>query len=154
MKRRELITGAGILLGAACAPSVLAGDETSAAQQLIRDYYSVFYGQRDEQKYRSLLTEDYLLLEKGEILDAEGDLKLMPAPGGDYKRTDAFDFRSVKIQGDTGYAVYFLKSEIMSKKNASHDGEWQWLESTILRRSGSKWRVALLHSTKIVKAGA
>jgi hypothetical protein len=29
----------------------------------------------------------------------------------------------------------------------------EWLESTILRRTGTGWRMALLHSTRITKPG-
>ena len=152
MKRREFISGTGVLIGAACAPSVLAADDAAAVKQAVKDVYSIFYVSLDKQKYRSLLTEDYLLLENGELLDIEGDIALMPAPESGYKRTDAFDFRSVKIHGDTAYAVYFLKSEITDKKDGTRKREW--LESAILRRSGAGWRMALLHSTKIVKPGA
>ena len=150
MKRREFIAGTGVLIGAACAPSVSAADDAAAVKQAVNDCYSVFYVSLDKQKYRSLLTEDYLLLEHGELLDVEGDIALMPAPDSGYKRTDAFDFRSVKVHGDTAYAVYFLKSKI-TDKNGTHNGEW--LESAILRRSGKGWRIALLHSTRIVKSG-
>jgi len=152
MKRREFIAGTGMLIGTACVPSVLAADDETAVKQALKDVYSIFYVSLDKQKYRSLLTEDYLLLENGELLDIEGDIALMPAPESAYKRTDAFDFRSVKVHGDTAYAVYFLKSEITDKQNGSRNREW--LESAILRRSGAGWRMALLHSTKIVKPGA
>lgn len=150
MKRREFIAGTGVLIGAACAPSVSAADDAAAVKQAVNDCYSVFYVSLDKQKYRSLLTEDYLLLENGELLDVEGDIALMPTPDSGYKRTDAFDFRSVKVHGDTAYAAYFLKSKITDKKNGTHNGEW--LESAVLRRSGTGWRIALLHSTRIVKA--
>lgn len=150
MKRRKFMAGTGMLIGAACAPSLSAADEASAVKQVVKDYYSVYYLLRDKQQYRSLLTEDYLLLEHGEILDIEGDLGLMPAPGSDYKRTDAFDFRSLKIKGDFAYVVYFLKSEIIEKEKGTRNLEW--LESTILRRNGKGWRIALLHSTRITKS--
>lgn len=106
----------------------------------------------DKQKYRALLTDDYLLLENGELLDIEGDIALMPAPESGYKRIDSFDFRSVKVHGDTAYAVYFLKSEITDNKNGTRNREW--LESAILRRAKRGWRMALLHSTRIAKSGA
>jgi hypothetical protein len=62
MKRRRFISEAGSLRGVACAAgSASAADEASAVKQLIQDVYSVFYGDRDRQKYRSLPTEDYLL---------------------------------------------------------------------------------------------
>ena len=69
MKRRKSIATAGVLLGGAYAQKMIAADDASAVKQLINDIYSVFYRDRDIQRYRSLLTEDYLLLEKGEILD-------------------------------------------------------------------------------------
>lgn len=152
MKRREFIAGTGMLIGTAYVPSVSTADDETAVKQAVKDVYSIFYVSLDKQKYRSLLTEDYLLLENGELLDIEGDIALMPGPESGYKRTDAFDFRSVKVYGDTAYAVYFLKSEITDKKDGNRNREW--LESAILRRSGAGWRMALLHSTKIVKPGA
>lgn len=123
-----------------------ADDDTSAVKQAIRNDYSVFYQDRDQQKYRSLLTDDYLLLENGDILDIEGDIALMPSPDSEYERTDEFDFRSVKIHGDIAYAVYLLKSDISDKKNGRRKREF--LESAILRRIDGQWRVALLHSTR------
>lgn len=149
MKRRDFIAGTGMLAGAVYTSTVLAVEDDSAVQQAVKDVYSVFYVERDKQKYRSLLTEDYLLLENGEILDIEGDLGLMPSPDSDYKRTDAFDFRLIKIHGDTAYAVYVLKSEITDKQKGNRNLEW--LESAVLRRSGARWLMALLHSTRIIK---
>jgi lactoylglutathione lyase len=130
-------------------PSGLAGGDEAAVKQAVRQVYSVFYGDLDKEKYRSLLTDDYVLLENGELLDIKGDLALMPAPDDGYQRTDAFDFRLVKILGNTAYAVYFLKSEIRDTKNGARSREW--LESAILRRSDTGWKMALLHSTRIAK---
>ena len=152
MKRREFLAGSGILLGTACVPGVSAADDDTAVKQTIKDVYSIFSVSLDKQKYRALLTDDYLLLENGELLDIEGDIALMPSPESGYKRTDSFDFRSVKVHGDTAYAVYFLKSEITDNKNGTRNREW--LESAILRRAKRGWRMALLHSTRIAKSGA
>ena len=104
----------------------------------------------DKAKYRACLTDDYLLLENGELLDADGDLAVMASPGSGYQRTDAFDFRSVKMHGDVACAVYFLASDIKDKQGVRHR---EWLESMILRRSGTAWRTALLHSTRLTKSG-
>jgi ketosteroid isomerase-like protein len=152
MKRREFLAGTGILLGTGCVPSVSAANDDTAVKQTIKDVYSIFSVSLDKQKYRALLTDDYLLLENGELLDIEGDIALMPPPESGYKRTDSFDFRSVKVHGDTAYAVYFLKSEIADNKNGTRNREW--LESAILRRAKRGWRMALLHSTRIAKSGA
>ena len=148
MERREFIAGAGLLLGTTCVLGVPAADDVAAIKQLVQNVYSVYYQNFDKQKYRSLLTEDYLLLENGELLDIEGDIAMMPAADSGYKRKDTFDFRSVKVHGDTAYAVYFLKSETNDKNGVRNR---EWLESVVMRRSGGRWRMALLHSTRIVK---
>jgi hypothetical protein len=117
------------------------------------DYYDTFYRRRDEARYRTLLTDDYLLLEDGEIQDAAADIASMPKPADEYKRSDAFDFRTIRVHDDTGYAVYFLRSHVIEKGNAR---DLEWLESAIFRRTDNNWRVAVLHSTRLVKpmAGA
>ena len=150
MKRRDFIAVSGIVAAAACVPDVFAADDTASVKQFIEDWYSTFYTKQDKEKYRAMLTEDYLLLENGEIFDTEGDIGLMPKPEDEYKRTDVFDFRSVKIQRDLAYAIYFLKTDINDKKKGKRHVEF--LESAILRRNGSNWRVALLHSTRLAKA--
>jgi ketosteroid isomerase-like protein len=97
-----------------------------------------------------MLTDDYVLLEDGDIISLEKDISLMPTPQDDYQRKDTFDFRSVKIQKDVAYLVYFLKSDIRDKQEGAR--QRAYLESMILRRdSGGTWRVALLHSTKLSK---
>jgi ketosteroid isomerase-like protein len=121
-----------------------AGD-AAALEALVRADYDIFYRQRDERKYRALLTDDYLLLENGKIFDADGDVATMPKPGADYHRVDSFEFKKVRVSGDDAYVVYFLRSEI-TEKGASRNAAW--LESVIARREKKRWRVALLHSTR------
>ena len=151
MKRREFIsaTGMTIAIAATLSPEVLAADDVSEFKRIAVDYYKVYYTDLDSKKYRSMLTDDYLLLENGEIISLEKDISLMPTPQDDYQRKDTFDFRSVKIHKDVAYLVYFLKSDIRDKQEGARQREY--LESMILRRdSGGRWRVALLHSTKQV----
>jgi ketosteroid isomerase-like protein len=151
MKRRQFIlTGTGALAGALIAPTAARaadGSEEESVRQFVIDDYYTFYVLMDRGKYRAMLADDYLLLEQGEVLDIEGDLELMPSPDIDYKREDKFEFHSVKINGDTAWAVYTLRSDITDRKNGPRHREF--LESMILRRSGSGWLAALLHSTLI-----
>jgi hypothetical protein len=129
--------------------NVWAGDNEEAVKQVVKNYYDLYFVKMDKQAYRSILTEDYLLLENGEILDTEGDIAAMPDRDSGYKRTDSFDFRLVKIEGDIAWAVYFLKSEIADRVNGIQHKEW--LESAVLHRSDAGWKIALLHSTKIAQ---
>lgn len=149
MKRRQFIARSGVFLAAASVSDVLAADGEAVIKRIVQDSYDVFYMKMDQKKYRSMLTDDYRLLENGEIFDANGDIAFMPKPEDNYRRTDTFDFRSVKIQGDFAYTVYFLKSDITDNKKGHRAVDF--LESTILRRNGNNWRIALLHSTRLVK---
>jgi hypothetical protein len=149
MNRRRFIAAAALVTGTACQGTQPAAADAQAAKQVIADYYDLFYRRLDERGYRALLTDDYLLLENGEIFDANGDIASMPKAGDGYTRSDAFDFRTVRMLGDTAYVIYFLRSAVVEKTEAARNLEW--LESAVLRRSGGRWKVALLHSTRVVK---
>jgi ketosteroid isomerase-like protein len=147
MKRKKIILV--LLIVSVCTLTVWAGDDEDAVKQAVKNYYYLYFVKMDKNAYRSILTEDYQFLENGELFDADGDIAAMPDPDSGYERTDTFDFRYVKIEGDIAYTVYFLKAEIKDKENGTINKEW--LESTILRRSGDGWLIALLHSTRITK---
>ncbi len=132
---------AGLGLG-----SAQASDDTAAVQQAIKDNYAA-YGGFDEAKYRASLTEDYMLLEHGELIDREADIASMAKPGTGFRRTDHFEFHSVTIERDLAYAVYVLRSEIYDDVKGARSREW--LESAILRRVKGDWKLALLHSTRV-----
>lgn len=148
MNRRDFLGATGfVVAGAYTSPSGLQ-DEGPAVTRAVEGYYAAYRG-LDKAKYRACLTDDYVLLENGALLDAEGDLAMMASPGSGYQRTDRFDFRSMKVQQDVAYAVYFLASVIKDQQGTR---QRHWLESMILRRSGAGWRTALLHSTPVSAA--
>ena len=132
MKRRDLMLG-------------IAASHAAAAdvQTAIRNYYDVWQN-RDAGRYRSLLTDDYMLLEHGDRMTVEDDVRMMPKPGS--QRSNEFDFRAVQIVGDVAYAHWFLESKMIDEKGAR---QRRWLESGVLRRSAGAWKIALLHSTRI-----
>jgi len=139
-----------MLLGGAQLAAIVEPDDAASLKSLVEDYYGVYYRERDKQKYRALLTDDYLLLENGEIMTADADIALMPNAEQNYRRTDKFDFRFLKVAGDVAYVVYFLTSDIQERQKP--DRHAQWLESIILRRAEGRWRVGILHSTRIADA--
>ena len=139
----------GTLL-AACLPATARAespDESAVVRQTIADAYHASFVAQDPAKYRALLTDDYLLLEHGELLDIAGDLALIPKPETEYRRTDKFEFHQVRVTGDTAWAVYTLRSDMTDRKNGPRHRDY--LESAVLRRTGGQWRIALIHSTKI-----
>src|SRR4029079_14540421 len=117
MKRREFIGAAAMAMAIAAtvSPEGQAGDRGPEFKRIVVDYYKIYYTDLDRTKYRSMLTDDYVLLENGEIISLEKDISLIPTPQDEYQRKDTFDFRSVKTQKDVVYLVYFLKSDIKDK---------------------------------------
>jgi hypothetical protein len=153
MKRKEFIKAIAMVIGAAATPETLHAvtDDAAVLKQMVADYYRIYFVEVDQSKYRALLSDDYQLLEGGDIQDVEKDISFMPKPADEYRRVDTFDFKSLKIHADIAYTVYILKSDIRTKKDGAT--KLAWLESMIFKRgSGDRWRIALLHSTKMAKA--
>jgi hypothetical protein len=95
---------AAILLATAWPAAPALADEAAAVQAAIRGNYAA-YSSFDEARYRSTTTDDFLLLEHGELFDREGDVATMAKPGTGFRRTDHFTSPR-KADGDIAYAVY------------------------------------------------
>jgi len=117
MKREKIILL--LLIISIFTLKVLAEDNEEAVKQAIKNYYDLYFVKMDKIAYRALLTEDYLLLENGEIIDTEGDIAAMPDPDSGYKSTDSFGFRLVKKD----WGRYSLRG-IFSEGWDNGQGEW------------------------------
>ncbi len=62
------------------------------------------------------------------------------------KRKDAFHFSSIRIQGNTGYAIYKLESTIEDDGKSKH---YKWTESAICENTVDGWKLALIQSTAV-----
>jgi len=144
---QQVWPGLALALAAALNPgSAQASDDAADVQQAIKDNYAAYSG-FDEQKYRATTTDDFVLLEHGELIDREGDVANMPKPDSGFRRKDHFSFNSVKVEDDFAYAVYTLRSEFYDDVRGARSREW--IESAILRRVDDRWKMALLHSTRV-----
>jgi hypothetical protein len=151
MERRTFLGAAAILAlvsGTANSAPVTKGADADAIMRMLIEWYRAFGNPRvDRDYYRSFMTDDYLLLENGELLDLAGDIAMLASLAPDHVRTDRFDFRYIRVDGDNAYAVYFLESDMNDSKLGPRSR--RWLESAILRRVDGRWRAAVLHSTRI-----
>jgi hypothetical protein len=101
----------------------------------------------DIKKHIGFCTDDYLLIEDGEFWNMDKEAAAYRENANRIiERTDNFDFKYIKIEENSAYAVYNLKSDIkengkLTKKN--------WNETVIFRRSEDKWKIALIHSTPV-----
>jgi len=122
-------------------------DSIAIVNLIIDDYKTM--GTWNLKKHVENTTENYLLIEKGEVLNLKME--------SDYYKTNAqriidrknyFDFKYVRINGNNAYAVYNLKSEILEKGILK---TYTWIESVILKKVNRKWKIELIHSTPIEK---
>lgn len=144
MKRRLFLIATAGQGARALAAESKAEREAEGVRAAVRNYYSAFSA-GDARKYSALVTDDYVLLEQGEVMTLQDDLGLIPKPGTAV-RTDAIEFLAAKIVGDAGYAYWKLTSRIVNEKGTL---DQQWLESGVLRRSHGVWKIAVLHSTRV-----
>ena len=122
-------------------------NDSIAITQVLKKTYEAL-GNYDVQSYLENCTEDYLLVENGEFiwtLEQEID-HFKKNQNLDIIRKDRFKIHTLKIVDDFAYIVYDLWSE-MEKNNLVR--KFHWVESSILRKDGEKWKVELIHSTKI-----
>ena len=92
-------------------------------------------------------TEDYLLIEDGDIWDMKEESKWYKNEGNKVTdRKDNFDFKYIRIDGNVAYAVYNLRSDIIKEGRPIQKN---WNESTIFRKVNGEWKIALIHSTPI-----
>ena len=118
-------------------------DSTEIIQVLKEDYKTMVT--HNINKHRRFCTDDYLLIENGEIWNMEREAI-------DYKkkeqrvieRNDYFDFKYIRTEGNIAYAVYGLTADITENGTLTRR---HWNEGTIFRKA---WKIALIHSTPIV----
>lgn len=129
--------------------------QTSDAQQveqLIQNSFDEIFSNYDATKLTDFYTEDFLLLEHGELWDMPfirdylAKAKTNPNPP---TRTNRFEFIRTVVEGDRAWVAYHNYATI------SRDGqvlrELYWLESATAIRTEKGWRLDMLHSTRATK---
>ncbi|MBO9577006.1 MAG: nuclear transport factor 2 family protein [Sphingobium sp.] len=145
MDRRQFV---GLAAAIAAVPAGLraASGEENAVRQRVKDVYKAF-STGDIARYRASMTGDYLFIADGDLTDLEGDIKEFGARPKDFRRTDVIDFKHVHVGGDVAYAVYYISAHETGTGFEPRDP--RWLETMILRKTGSEWRCALIHSSRL-----
>jgi len=98
----------------------------------------------DHKKMQSLVTGDFQLLEVGEDWDIK-DLIAVIKPS-DYRRRNFFHVINSRVHGDIAWVSYWNKATF-SKGEVNE--AVAWLESAVLVKENSRWKIQMLHSTRI-----
>ncbi len=101
------------------------------------------------ERHRFNCTPNYLLIENGEVLTMVQEKDWYDKrKGKKIERSDNFDFRYIRVDGNTAHTVYNLKSII------TEDGQTKnkiWNESVVLKKMNGQWKIELIHSTPAPK---
>jgi hypothetical protein len=118
-------------------------DSIAIVKLLQSDYVAL--GKADIKTHIQNCTEDYMLIENGEIWDLRKEVEYMKSQIGlKTIRNDQFNIKTLHIENSFAYVVYELKSDI------STDGvtkKYQWTESAIFQKISGDWKLNLIHST-------
>ena len=127
----------------------VAQNATDAQQieELIQKSFDVVFSEKDLSKFDDFYTEDFTLLEHGEVWDKEKIEQMMLMIKDDpSERINEFDFIEVKINGDMAWIAHHNKA--IFKRNGTITGELNWLESATAIKTEDGWRLEMLHSTR------
>jgi hypothetical protein len=116
------------------------------AQQAIHDVFQAFSDASIE-KIQQVTTADVKILEHGEVwtLDSIRFYFNKPRPA-DFKRINTLEFFQTEVKGDMAFVSYWNTADIRSNNK---DRKVKWLESAVLVMEGGRWRVRMLHSTRV-----
>jgi len=98
----------------------------------------------DFNRLRNVVTDDYELLEVGELWDLEKLISVIPEGGMD--RRNFFSRISTRIEGNMAWVSYWNHA-IINRDGATI--ERAWLESAVMVKTASGWKMQMLHSTRI-----
>jgi ketosteroid isomerase-like protein len=118
-------------------------------QNLIQNSFDGIFSDFDAERLGEFYTEDFLLLEQGEVWDMEmvrGYLTRAKSNPNPPKRTNWFEYIETKIFGDRAWVAYHNFATI--SRNGEVIQELYWLESATAIRTSGGWRLDMLHSTR------
>jgi len=100
-------------------------------------------------KARSFCTADVSILESGKVWTFDSlalRITTRKKLSADFKRVNTFNFIETKALGETAWIAYFNEAVITASGKTV---TVKWLESVVLKKMGSEWKIVLLHSTEL-----
>ena len=101
----------------------------------------------DYPKMKAVVTDDFQLLEAGEVWDINILINKIKPTANTYKRRNYFSLINVVSKNDIVWVSYWTKATIIMQNESS---DISWLESAVLVKEKGIWKIQLLHSTKVL----
>ncbi len=135
----------GVLLGGVLFLSGIAVAEDHPAFQPIKELFAAM-SKHDGQAMQEKATVDFQLLEHGEVWTMQKLVDAVQPKGEPYERKNFFKQIRARQEGDVAWLSYWNKAEIRRKSGLR---TVVWLESAVVVKEGDRWKIQLLHSTRL-----
>jgi ketosteroid isomerase-like protein len=122
-------------------------ESETEVQQIIRQMFDAL-STRDSISLKNYCTPDIALFEHGQVWNLDSLIRkgIRENTASDFKRVNTFDFIDTSIEGNTAWATYNLRSDIL---RGGKEGTIYWLETVVLVKQNRRWKLKVLHSTRI-----
>lgn len=98
-------------------------------------------------KMRDYTTADFLLLEDGLVWNLDTLInKIAPRKNMGIERINKFQFIKTELIGSTAWVSYYNTADL---KLGDKQQTIRWLESAVLMKEKGRWRIKMLHSTRM-----
>jgi hypothetical protein len=122
--------------------------EKTIAKDLIQGAFDDLWAGVDSTKILDYHTEDFIILENGEVWDNDRIKQFMRkqlANTNRAKRINIMDFISIEKYGSSMQIAYHNKAEFYEKDSLVSIGSW--LESALAIETPEGWKLKMMHST-------
>lgn len=124
--------------------------EIAAAKGLIQGAFDDLWAGVDSTKMSLYHTDDFMLLEHGEIWDNDRIKQFMRGQlerPNRAKRTNKMDYISIDKYGNSIQIVYHNFADFTQADSLVFKG--RWLESALAIKTEEGWRLKMMHSTRV-----
>ena len=123
-------------------------EESIIVKDLIQGAFDDLWAGMDSTKISKYHTEDFIILENGEVWDNNRIKKFMRERlknKNRAKRINIMDYISLEKHGSAINVMYHNKAEFYNSDSLVNNGSW--LESALAIKTPDGWRLKMMHST-------
>lgn len=129
-----------------CVTSMTAQKNTRAIESTIISFFNGL-SLLDDDTLHYYTTPDFQLLENGHVWNLDTLIaKVMPRKKLNIQRVNRFSFIRTEQSNDIAWVSYHNSAEFSSDEKRQ---TVKWTESAVLVKQDERWKIQLLHSTKI-----
>jgi len=131
--------------------SAITAEEKELAKDLIQGAFDDLWAGMDSSKIHNYHTDDFVILEHGEVWDNERIKQFMReqlANENRAKRINKMDYIFIDKYGESIQIAYHNKAEFFVRDSLVWTGAW--LESALAIKTSEGWRLKMMHSTRKV----